>query len=185
MKQLYILALIICYTLLSNSCKKDKNTNDIYDNIPGLPPATQIGANTFGCLVNGVPWVPQGFGGTTNLSIDYDPGFNYGIFNISAERIVSQSNFSSIGISIRDSLNYMKAPLQLNLSNNSLYGVFYSDENCFITYFDTTVIRKGTLILTTYDKTKGVIAGKFDAILFKVGCTDTIRITKGRFDFKF
>ena len=171
--------------IIDTGCKKQSNNNTDDTNVPGLPPATQIGANTFGCLVNGVPWVPQGFGGTTNLSIDYDPEFNYGIFNISAESIVSQSNFSTIGISIRDSLNYMKAPLQLNLSNNSLYGVFYSDENCFITYFDTTVIRKGTLILTTYDKTKGVIAGKFDAILFKVGCTDTIRITKGRFDFKF
>ena len=180
---IYILLLAI--TIGFSQCCKEKPTSSNDNNIPGLPPATQSGANTFGCLVNGVAWVPQGFGGTNNLSIDYDPGFNNGIFSISAESIVSQSNFSSIGLSIRDSLNFMNAPLKLNLSNNSLYGVFYSDRNCFITFFDTTISRKGTLILTTYDKTKRVIAGTFDAILFKIGCTDTIRITKGRFDFKF
>ncbi len=35
-------------TLISASCKKEKTGAD------GLPPATQTGANTFGCLVNGV-----------------------------------------------------------------------------------------------------------------------------------
>jgi len=184
MQRIYINVLVIMVTI-ATACKKNNHTITDPNNVPGLPLATQIGANTFGCLVNGVPWVPQGFGGTNNLSIDYDPRINNGIFSISAENIISQNNFSSIGIGIRDSLNFMKAPLQLNLNNNTVYGIFYSDRNCFITYFDTTVSRKGTLILTTYDKTKRVIAGTFDAILFKFGCTDTIRITKGRFDLKF
>ncbi|WP_162550068.1 hypothetical protein [Hymenobacter nivis] len=40
-----------------------------------LPPATQTGANTLGCLVNGQPWTPQGYNGSSNYSVVYDPTF--------------------------------------------------------------------------------------------------------------
>ncbi|UOQ73224.1 hypothetical protein [Hymenobacter cellulosilyticus] len=36
-----------------------------------LPPATQNGANTFGCLVNGRPWTPRGNTGTSNYAVLY------------------------------------------------------------------------------------------------------------------
>jgi hypothetical protein len=185
MQRIYTSLLVIIVSIIT-ACKKDGNNNTTDpNNVPGLPPATQSGANTFGCLVNGVPWVPEGYGGgSPNLSIDYDPGFNNGIFGIAAYRKTANEN-SSIGIGIADSLNFIKAPIQLILGKKSLYGVFYSNENCFITYFDTSVYRKGFLKINTYDKTKKIIAGTFEAILFKSGCIDTIRITKGRFDFKF
>ncbi|QKG53326.1 hypothetical protein [Hymenobacter sp. BRD67] len=32
-----------------------------------LPPATQTGAGTFGCLFNGQPWTPQGYDGYPNF----------------------------------------------------------------------------------------------------------------------
>ena len=39
--------------LLVSSCVKE---------ITELPPATQSGANTFGCKIDGAFWVPAGFG---------------------------------------------------------------------------------------------------------------------------
>ena len=57
----YILLLAI--TIGFTQCCKEKPNNNNDNDIPGLPPATQVGANTFGCLVNGVPWVPQGNNG--------------------------------------------------------------------------------------------------------------------------
>jgi hypothetical protein len=39
--------------LFLSSCKKE---------VTELPPATQTGANTFGAMVDGKIWVPQGFG---------------------------------------------------------------------------------------------------------------------------
>ena len=45
------LIFIFCL-LLFNNCKKNEQD--------ALPPATQNGANTFGCLVNGKPWVSTG-----------------------------------------------------------------------------------------------------------------------------
>ena len=155
------------------------------NNISGLPPATQSGANTFGCLVNGVPWVPAGSNGTANLSIDYDPGFNNGIFSIAAMRVISPAQTTSIGIGIRDSLNFFSPPKLLFLTKNSLFGVYYNDfSNCTYSYFDTTIIREGQLLISTLDRSNRIIAGTFEAKLIKTGC-DTIKITNGRFDFKF
>jgi len=38
-----------------------------------LPPATQVGANTFGCLLNGKVWLPKGNNSISNYSFSYDP----------------------------------------------------------------------------------------------------------------
>jgi hypothetical protein len=182
MKRLYILALFIFYTLLCNSCKKDKNTNDIYDNVPGLPPATQIGANTFGCLVNGMPWVPMGYNGTNNLSIDYDPGFNNGILNIVAYKFIAPID-EQILLSVRDSLNFLKAPFSINLSSSSLYGLSYK-KFCHLWNRFPDVYSSGFLTIKMLDRNSGIIAGEFNATMYRVGC-DTIKITQGRFDFRF
>ncbi len=54
MKQLLLLFLSL--VLLSSSCKKNKPDNPIDQ----LPPETQIGANTFGFLVDGKVFLPKG-----------------------------------------------------------------------------------------------------------------------------
>jgi hypothetical protein len=54
MKQL--LLLITSFILLSSSCQKEKLKNPTDE----LPPETQTGANTFGCLVNGQVFKPGG-----------------------------------------------------------------------------------------------------------------------------
>jgi len=53
--------------------KKDNNNN-----ADSLPPATQTGANTLGCLVNGKVFVPKGHGGTgrPNPHVQYDYDLN-------------------------------------------------------------------------------------------------------------
>ena len=44
-----------------------------------MPPATQTGANTFGCFVNGQPYTHSGNNGTANYAMLYGPGFHRGI----------------------------------------------------------------------------------------------------------
>ena len=53
MKQLLLLA--TSFILISSSCKKNKSDNPINQ----LPPETQTGANTFGCLVDGKVFLPK------------------------------------------------------------------------------------------------------------------------------
>ena len=185
MKRFYIYALIICCTLFSNSCKKDNTTNNNNDNVPGLPPATQRGANTFGFLLNGQPWVPQGSNGTNNLSIDYDQGINKGIFNIAASKTISAFEYSRIWIGIDDSLNLLIAPYDVVVNKTSIGFIKYSNNgNCIIRSFDNDVISNGKITVQKHDRITSIISGKFVGFLSRIGC-DTIKITQGRFDFKF
>ncbi len=54
MKQL--LLIIASFVLLSSSCRKPKPVNPVDQ----LPPETQAGANTFGCLIDGKVFIPKG-----------------------------------------------------------------------------------------------------------------------------
>jgi hypothetical protein len=67
MKQMPILSLSVLLLICFAQCKKT-STNPIDQ----LPPATQIGANTFGCLINGQAFTPGGSGlSGPNLSCFY------------------------------------------------------------------------------------------------------------------
>jgi hypothetical protein len=157
------------------SCKKQVDSN-------GLPLATQNGSNTLGFLLNGKPWTPQGYRIASNLSIDYEPDFKNGGFNIVAYNFIPSIS-QQLTIGIGDSLNFMHAPATLSLSRNSLFGISY-DQTCY--YFNQypDVNSSGSLTITKLDRINRIIAGTFNATLSKTGC-DTIRITEGRFDMKF
>lgn len=68
--------LTACLTMfIGAGCKKNKPKTELEK----LPPITQTGANTFGCLVNGRTWIPKGFDGKPNFFVIVDPTFNGGI----------------------------------------------------------------------------------------------------------
>jgi hypothetical protein len=50
MKELLLMA--FSYIFIGNGCKKQQENK--------LPAATQNGANTFGCLIDGKAWIPSG-----------------------------------------------------------------------------------------------------------------------------
>lgn len=175
---LLLLTITICFT----QCRKEKPANSNDNNIPGLPPATQIGANTLGFLLNGVPWTPQG---PNNLSIDYDPGFNDGILGIVAYRKVLNTDNSVFSFGIQDSLNFMTFPKSLAISKSSLAQFSFTDKfYCERIHYDTIIFRSGELTITLFDRANRIVAGKFNTTLFNPSCSDTIKITNGRFDIK-
>ena len=57
------------------SCKKNKPQKT---ELEKLPPVTQTGANTFGCLINGKAFTPKGYSGTgtPNPKIIFDIGLD-------------------------------------------------------------------------------------------------------------
>ena len=66
--------------LLCTQCKKT-NSSTPQTELEKLPPITKTGANTFGCLVNGVAWLPNGSrpqNGGSNLVVYVDPTFQGG-----------------------------------------------------------------------------------------------------------
>lgn len=73
MKKLHFL--LITALILLSSCHKD---DDPIAPIDQLPPATQTGAGTFGCLVNGEPFIDNS--GSFNCFYQFvDVGYYFGI----------------------------------------------------------------------------------------------------------
>ncbi len=175
-----IFSLLIISIFSFAKCNKDKIDSN------GLPPATQEGKNTLGFLLNGQPWTPKGFNGTSNLSIDYDQGINNGILGIVAYRTISSFDKTQFILGIVDSLNFKTSPFTLAVKEKSIGALSYSNKNyCDVNHYDTTIYEDGRISITKLDRTNRIISGTFAGVLFKQVCGDTIKITEGRFDMKF
>jgi len=148
-----------------------------------LPPATQTGANTFGCLVNGQVWTPRGYNGTSNYSIVYDSNLNNGNFDLMSYRYPDASNnLQSIALNILSNASLGSHSFQNNYNTQS--GFNNTKTNCYWSSRDSaTTYRRGSLIITRLDLKAGIISGTFDFTLYRPGC-DSVRVTQGRFDKK-
>ena len=185
-KFLRALSPLLCLCFCFAQCKKTSSTQE-----DQLPPATQTGANTFGCLVNGTaftPSVPLPLDKST-LSMVYDQGYKNGTINIYADNKNSDVN-TSIGFSssgINDIGTYTTG---FYTRYNSKYNLFIGYANaisgCAIGVTDSPYnpIDTGLLTITKFDKINRVFAGTFSATMYSTTC-DTIKITNGRFDLKF
>ena len=170
--------LLLAALLGLSQCKK----NDP-DPLSQLPPATQTGANTFGCLVNGQVWTPRGNNGTSNYSIAYDSGLNGGVFDLAVYRYGTgsskQQNIVFYANQAGQAKSYsFRSPQRTRASfNDGETGCYWSSRDSATTY------RRGTLTITRLDLSTGIISGTFAFTLYKPGC-DTIKVTQGRFDRK-
>ena len=150
-----------------------------------LPAATQTGANTFGCLVNGEAFTPKGNNGTSNLVLLYSPNPNGASINILTYRIdgnrrqyinlfcgpVTQAGVFSLNIPVIDGdASYADTARPLSCSD--------------YTGSSAPLYRKGKLTLSRIDPSAGIAAGTFEFTTTQPGC-DTIKVTQGRFDLKF
>ncbi|MEO7444894.1 MAG: hypothetical protein ABIU55_05300 [Ferruginibacter sp.] len=176
-KAIITLTLFTCFVFAS--CKKDKTTED------QLPPATQTGANTFGCLVNGKVFVPKGYGGTgrPNPHILYDYDLQGKPFlAIETHQYQNYNSMAGIDISFFDivySGSYL-LPNEFKLSIGSIEIL----GNCGISSLDSSVNRWGGGVITKLDIPNRIISGTFDCKFKRPQC-DTVRVTNGRFDIKF
>lgn len=179
MKTLKNTLLLFCSLLmLSASCKKQSKNP-----IDNLPPATQTGANTFGCLVNGEVFLPKSRGiGPSGLScnIVFDNG-NYNLY-LSARNSGSDVN-KNISIKIK---NIILMDNSINILNNDTTnrGEYYTINNSLtINSFKTNINNQGTLKINYWDPSKGIISGtfSFDAVN-SVG--EKVKVREGRFDIK-
>ena len=169
--------LIFGASLLLAQCKKQNS-----DPASRLPPATQTGANTFGCILNGKPWTPQGNDGTSNYTVTYYRTQAQGELSIAAYAYENNlGNKITIGIG-SDSLNSV-GKYKITKSGRHTAGVINRDTNCEYYSQDKSTFCKGKLTITRFDLQNNIISGTFEFVLAKPDC-DTIRITNGRFDKK-
>lgn len=187
-----ILALLLPSLWLYASCKKDELDRDC---LPDLPCASQYGANTFGCYINGKPWVAHIahyiLDPTLTRPVDaiYDEqGYRLdktNLFHIKARKVDSTGyDFWSINITpLPDTLTinqqtpkvFDRLKVEANLPN------VYGESKRFI--IDT--LSDHRISITKIDTKKMVIAATFDFRMISKDYKDTIYISKGRFDVKY
>ena len=147
-----------------------------------LPPATQTGANTFGCLVNGQVWTPKGNNGSSNYTVSYDPAFRNGTLNVATYRYLGSGATDlqsmvlysdSLKTTGRYALN--KPGRQEGLFHDFQTGCEYSGHG--------RNYGRGVLTITRLDAQAGIISGTFAFTLYLPGY-DSLRVTQGRFDKK-
>ena len=175
-------AVCLAILLISASCKKTKTEPT---EIEKLPPITQTGAKTFGCLVNGKAWIPEGYESPTpNYRVEVDPTFNDGVFGISCYKIFSWNPYKREDITFgSDSIKSTGLFTVTRIGIDRLRAHF-GGGGCGFNPTDPGVYVNGFLKLTRYDLGAGIFSGEFEFTLKPVNC-DTIKITNGRFDYKF
>ncbi|MEO6837647.1 MAG: DUF6252 family protein [Ginsengibacter sp.] len=171
-------------TLTGSKCKKDKPISPADQ----LPPATQTGANTFGCLINGGVFLPKGpsLGPILQcayqyLNTDYSKGY---FFQLTASH--KNNNGDIVGIAIfSDSLEISEGSFILSDNKNGNATAQYSQ---FTDTGNTVIYSKetlpGELTITKFDQINQIVSGTFWFNVVK-NAGDTIKITDGRFDMQF
>ena len=152
-------------------CKKEdsKKKNE-------LPAATQEGRNTFGFLLNGEVWRPEGKLLDQILDLSYDPSWMGGALSIKADQLISNGNVMNIAIG---GIGISK-PGTYNLT--SYMNVYYSDSKNECSYDENSTVS-GFITITRFDLSAKIISGTFHFKLEKDGC-ETIDATDGRFDMR-
>jgi hypothetical protein len=182
MKKLLIL-LTITTTFIS-CCKKDIMPTPEPTPLSQLPPATQTGANTFGCLLDGQVFKPGFYNNSYQCFYQLVNGGYY--FNVNANYRMG-GVLKSIGINTE----------KLQITEGQTLKLYERlDGNAFATYSignsntgviedsETTITNTGELKITKLDLIKDIVSGTFwFDVKDKNGVVHQVR--EGRFDMLF
>lgn len=186
-KHLLILLSLFFIALTASDCKKHKLGNPVDQ----LPPETQTGANTFGCLVNGKVFLPKGPSLSPILTcyyqyIYYPSPVGY-VFQVAANNKSDKFFFQSINIG-SDSLKLIEGKaynLEESIRGGSRgnYVKAKTDNTSYDNYF-TYSPSSGQFVVTKFDEINQIASGTFwfNAIDSN---GDRVHITDGRFDMQF
>ena len=181
MKQFLLLG--ISLILLCSSCKKNKPVNPIDQ----LPPETQTGANTFGCLVDGKVFLPKGdpFGGPVKKA-QYQLVNGKQGFGVSARR--SEGNESKIVGMIGDSIKVSVGTFNLTSLTSGKFrgGYTYRDltNPSGISYY-TNEVQRGQIIIKNFDTVNQIVSGTFWFDAIDTATSKIIQVREGRFDLPY
>jgi hypothetical protein len=172
------LLLLFTISLTLNCCNNDDD-NNAQNPIDQLPPATQTGENTFGCLLDGEPFLPSG--GVNPLDCVYQLINGEYYFNLQGNK--EDENFNLIRLSLSANARELQEGETYQLIENEVGNIFarYSF-NSNATF--TSQNYSGTLIINKLDLNNQIVSGtfSFDIIDFEGNLR---QIREGRFDMQF
>jgi hypothetical protein len=174
----FLLAIIsLCLLFSSYSCSRKDDCDNPVD---CLPPATQTGEGTIGCLINGEVFKPGGsqLSGPTqqaNYNIDLEGELYFTLIAIN-----NNSN-KAIGINISG----------IEINQDDTYNLRYDEQTSKLVIYDsgfsiyeTDRNHTGEIKFTKFDDINGIVSGTFwfDAINEE---GEVVEIREGRFDMKY
>ena len=161
-----------------------------------LPPATQTGENTFGCLIDGQLLIPRDGSGSFNVHdigmIFWDGIGNF--YEIDVHDFASEKT-ASINLHIMGLDSLGEGQYIVNESNcydgidspntnNIFCRVWDYEDNIYESY--CSFENSGVIHITKFDLEKRIVSGTFHCkVVSYDDPTDTIEITEGRFDIKW
>ncbi|HAX14175.1 MAG: hypothetical protein CMF37_13210 [Leeuwenhoekiella sp.] len=168
--------ILLVFTLFA--CNNDDNSNS--NPLSHLPPATETGENTFGCLLDGEPFIPKG--GVNPLDCVYQLVDGKRYFNL--EAAMNDASFNEIAISISTNAKQISENETYSLMSEFEVGgvsgkyIFNGD------IFDTDNQNSGKLTITKLDLDAQIVSGTFFFdVIDQNGELREIR--DGRFDMRF
>jgi Family of unknown function (DUF6252) len=168
------IALFPLLMLSLQHCKEDEPLAELEK----LPPATQSGKRTFGCLVDGKAWVIEM---PTHTQSDYQQG----LLSVFAG-VLDNKFYSNISFYVSD-LNLSEKTYAFTEKANtsgSQYALYHDFNGVCGDYFTTTEYN-GTVTITHIDKTNFIVSGLFEFEAYSTDCSKVIKITEGRFDIHY
>lgn len=175
--------LLLLLTIISSfSCCNNDDDNTPTNPIDQLPPATQTGAQTFGCLINGEAFVPPSFGSNAPSAFYQfvDGAYTLGISaGTGGGTELKSINIGCLDMPLIEETNYNL----LEFVTGNYFGEYYLGGGNGEIY-STTVNNPGTLTITRFDQENFIISGTFNfTVLDNDG--NEINITNGRFDMNY
>jgi hypothetical protein len=164
---------LLYFITTANECKKTGPPKT--DN--GLPFPTQTGANIFACRVNGKNWIAE----TSIFHIR--GGVSDDTLAVSAD--ISDNGFELISLIVKG--NAIQGGMYSFSDTIKALAEFRTNKLCGIQtgavyrYFSTT----GEIGITKLDITNKILSGTFSFIAPRINCSDSLKITDGRFDIKY
>jgi hypothetical protein len=174
MKKIFLLAALL--PLLTTCTKPDP-----------LPPVTEVGAHTFGCYVDGKPFVPSRTRGVINAS----PSLDFGFMNLRGGRYFNIMASADGG---QGFFFFVRGATQVGrykVDHDALPFTVDAYTPGYIQYFEpgggyvTTPNHVGWFTLTRCDTVRGIFSGTFEFQAFDPDSKRTVRVTDGRFDLNF
>ena len=179
-----LISILIISTILS-CCSKDSN---VIGNLASdqLPPETQTGANTVGCLVNGKVFLPKAEGINPEVNCFYQlvDGEYYFSMNFADLRGTGfKEVFVQTGKTVLQ-LNQINSLNKNPIDNGDYTGAGGGYSTSLSNKFYTNTIKTGELKITKLDPANSIISGTFwfDAIN---ATGEVVQIRQGRFDWRY
>ncbi|TVQ78086.1 MAG: hypothetical protein EA358_05420 [Flavobacteriales bacterium] len=185
-----VIALFACLT----SCQKDDTSNPPLPD--ELPPITQTGEQTFGCLLNGEVWVPKHYSNSivnppVLLQANWDI-WNGSILNVYANHHRNRNDENSPReiLGFRIHVNEVKDTVFFQHRNepSSFFYEKHQTANSPLKFYVSTETNNSWIYFSRLDTTNRIASGTFsvDLLNFKENTdVDTVYIREGRFDVRF